>query len=191
MSSNKPPADLTDEEILEYLKARGEHPLIQADLDALEPGVPQAVRLQLAPIRCWKCRQGIKAVRGYVFGDTAVPDEQVFIALQKVTDTRQLVALVADLRKHDPAITPVGFNYSKTMGGQYFSARCPHCSFLCGNFFMTNSTFFPEHCICDYPDCQCSDSPNEHCHRCEYHEAKLRLSVEEIEEIKEWIGVPT
>ena len=44
----------------------------------------------------------------------------------------------------------MGFNYSKTMGKQYFSARFPHCSFLCGSFFMTNASFFPERALCDW-----------------------------------------
>jgi hypothetical protein len=44
----------TDEEIIELLKARAAHPLIQTDLEALQPGVQQTVRVQLAPIHCWK-----------------------------------------------------------------------------------------------------------------------------------------
>lgn len=177
----------TNGEMLEFLKARADHPLIQTAVNALQPGVPYTVRLQLAPIRCWKCAERIKAARGYVFGDPDIPDEHVFILLRQVSDTRQLTALVADLRKRDAAITPVGFNYSKAMKGQYFSARCPYCSMICGAFFMTSASFFPEK-SCDYPDCDCSNSPNIHCKGCEYHEARLRLSADEIQDISDWIG---
>ena len=105
----------TEEEIIEFFKARAAHPLIQTDLEALKPGVPQTVRVQLAPIYCWKCSERIKAARGYTFAHEEVPDEPVFIALDRVADTRQLAALISDLRKQDLAITPGGFNYSKTM----------------------------------------------------------------------------
>jgi hypothetical protein len=56
-------------------------------------------------------RQGIKAVRGYLFGN-------IFISLKNISDHRQISALVADLRKRDAAVTPIGFSYSKTVGGR-------------------------------------------------------------------------
>jgi hypothetical protein len=164
----------TDEKIIEFFKARAVHPLIRTDLEALQPGVPQIVRGQLAPIHCWKCGARIKAVRGYVFAELEVPDEQVFVALRKVSDTRQLTALTADLRKRDDAITLVGFNYSKTAKGQYFSARCPACSAILGTYYMTVSSFFPAESLCDFPDCECCYSPELHCEGCEYHEARLQ-----------------
>ncbi len=51
----------TDAEILQFFNARAEHPLID-DAEALQPG-PHRVRLQLAPMGCWRCSQLIKAVR--------------------------------------------------------------------------------------------------------------------------------
>jgi hypothetical protein len=156
----------------------------------IEAGIPYPVRVQLTPTRCWKCARRIKAARGYVFTHEEVPDEPVFIALDRVADTRQLAALISDLHKQDPAITPVGFNYSKTMGKQYFSARCPYCSFLCGSFFMTNASFFPERALCDYPECECCYNPDTHCHGSEYHELRLRLGDFEISESKMWLRVP-
>jgi len=132
----------------------------------------------------------MKAARGYIFTHQEVPDEPVFIALEHVSDTRQVATLISNLRKQDPAITPVGFNYSKTMGKQYFSARCPYCSFLCGSFFMTNASFFPERALCDYPECECCYDPSTHCHGSEYHEVRLRLRDFEISEIKLWLRVP-
>jgi hypothetical protein len=191
------PPNPSQDEILESLQARVEE--IRATLPVgppppriltIEAGVPYPIRVQLTPTRCWKCGQRIKAARGYIFTHEEVPDEPVFIALEHVTDTRQLTALISNLRKQDPAITPVGFNYSKTMGKQYFSARCPHCSFLCGSFFMTNTSFFPERALCDYPECECCYNPDTHCHGSEYHELRLRLGDFEISEIKMWLRVP-
>ena len=192
------PPNPTQEEILESLQARVEEiratlPVVgppQPRILTIEAGIPYPVRVQLTPTRCWKCGQRMKAARGYVFFHEEVPDEPVFIALEHVTDTRQLTALISDLRKQDPAITPVGFNYSKTMGKQYFSARCPYCSFLCGSFFMTNATFFPERALCDYPECECCYNPDTHCHGSEYRELRLRLGDFEISEIKMWLRVP-
>jgi hypothetical protein len=87
----KPSNPPIEEEIAESILARADHPLIETDLDTLQPGVPQTVRVQLAPIHCWKCGARIKAVRGYVFGDPEVPDEQVFTARRDISDTRQLI----------------------------------------------------------------------------------------------------
>lgn len=117
----------TQEDIQQFLDARVEQE--RAALDArledrlsrpipildIEAGIPQPVRLQLAPIACWKCRQTMKAARGYIYDYN--DEDQAFIALRQTNDTRQIVALIAHLRKADPAITPVGLNYSKTVGG--------------------------------------------------------------------------
>ncbi len=144
------PPNPSQEETLEFLQARVEEARAALPPDppqprmlTIEAGIPYPVRVQLTPTRCWKCARRIKAARGYVFTHEEVPDEPVFIALEHVTDTRQLAALISDLRKQDPTITPVGFNYSKTMGKQYFSARCPHCSFLCGSFLHDQCHFLP------------------------------------------------
>jgi hypothetical protein len=191
------PPNPSQDVILESLQARVEE--IRATLPVgppppriltIEAGVAYPIRVQLTPTRCWKCGQRIKVARGYMFTHEEVPDEPVFIALEHASDTRQLAALISNLRKQDPAITPVGFNYSKTMGKQYFSARCPHCSFLCGSFFMTNASFFPERALCDYPECECCYNPDTHCHGSEYHELRLRLGDFEISEIKMWLRVP-
>jgi hypothetical protein len=154
----------------------------------MQPAI-YSVRVQIAPILCWQCCKRIKAVRGYIYNDSTLRQGEVFVALRKVNDTRQLIALIADLRQRDPIITPVGLNYSGTVDGQYFSARCPYCSLICGDFFMTNASFFPEKSLCDFPDCDCCYSPDIHCKGCEYHEARLRLSAEEFQEISEWTGI--
>jgi hypothetical protein len=171
----------------EYLKARAEHPLTDIDKKTLQPDIPYTVRLQLAPIHCWKCGKQIKVARGYVYGDPDIPEEQMFISLRRVTDTRQLIALITDLRKRDETITPVGFNYSKAAGEQYFSAHCPYCALICDAFYMTNASFFSEQALCDFPECECCYSPDVHCQGCEYHEARLRLGTDEIEKISNWL----
>ena len=171
----------------EYLKARAEHPLTDIDKKTLQPDIPYTVRLQLAPIHCWKCGKQIKTARGYVYGDPDISEEQVFISLRRVTDTRQLIALITDLRKRDETITPVGFNYSKAAGEQYFSAHCPYCALICDAFYMTNASFFSEQALCDFPECECCYSPDVHCQGCEYHEARLRLGTDEIEKISNWL----
>lgn len=102
----------TDAEILEYLKARAE---IAAE--TLEPG-PYDVRLQLAPMLCWRRGQLVKAVRGYL-------THRAFVSLAEVSDTRALSAFVIELRKRDPTVSPVSHRYSKTVQGRYFAAECP------------------------------------------------------------------
>jgi hypothetical protein len=150
------------------------------------------VRLQLAPILCWKCRQPIKAARGYAFDRPDDPQSQAFIALQLVSDTRHLATLVADLRKHDPSIAPVGFNYSKTNKGQYFSCSCPYCSAISGAFYMTNPHFWETVLApCRYPDCECRYNPGIECQGCDYHVVNLRLSEQELEEIAVQTGDKT
>lgn len=168
------------------LKDRLSRPIPMLDIEA---GTPQPVRLQLAPIACWKCRRTMKAERGYIYDYD--DEDRAFIALRQASDTRQIVALIAHPRKADPAITPVGLNYSKTVGGQYFSARCPHCGAICGDFHMLNASFFVDKCLCDYPDCECAYTATTQCRKCEYHQINLRLSDEEIDEIALQVGATT
>jgi hypothetical protein len=162
----------TDKEIIKFFKERSDHPMID---DTIQPGVPQPVRLQLAPIICFRCRKRIKAVRGYVYGEA-------FIPLIDVSDQVQVTALVEDLRKRDPDITPVDMNYSKTVNQRYFSATCPHCSMLCGDFFMTDE-FFMEKTLCEPHGCGCNN-PDVDCEMFEHHPLSLRLHQDEIDQIR-------
>ena len=131
----------------------------------------------------------MKAARGYVFGPPDNANLQAFIALRLVSDTRQLAALVSDLRKADPSIAPVGFNYSKTMKGRYFSASCPHCSAICGSFFMSGAHFWESVLApCQYPECQCCYTADTQCQGCDYHQIRLRLSAQELDEAAEQSG---
>lgn len=56
---------------------------------------------------------------------------------------------------------------------------------------MINASFFPEKCLCDYPDCECCYTASTQCHKCEYHEINLRLSQDEIDEIALQVGATT
>jgi hypothetical protein len=60
----------------------------------MRPGIYK-VRVQIVPILCFECHKHIKVVRGYLYSNA-------FVALQKVSDTQQMTALIADLRKRDP-----------------------------------------------------------------------------------------
>jgi hypothetical protein len=93
----------------------------------------------------------IKAVRGYLYG-------RAFVTLENVSDKRQMAALITDLRKHDPTITPVGFGDIKAVGGHRFAARCPQCSVICSNFFIM-AEFFEDVAQCRLANCSC-DYPN-------------------------------
>ena len=84
----------------------------------LQPG-PGSVRLQLAPMGCWKCKHLIQAVRGYI-------THQTFVPLAQVSDTRTVAALVVELRRRDPKLSPLSHRYSKTIQGGYFAAECPN-----------------------------------------------------------------
>ena len=139
----------------------------------MRPGIYK-VRVQIAPIICFHCHQHIKVVRGYLYGN-------VFVALQNVSDTRQMTALIADLRKRDPTITPLDFSHSNTFRNQYFVARCPECSTICSNFFMTVD-FFVGKAPCEYPSCGC-DYPNFQCRLFQYHLLSLRLGPYELQDI--------
>jgi len=124
------------------------------------------VRVQIAPVTCFKCAQRIKTVRGYLYG-------KAFVALNNVSDRRQLAALIADLRQHDTAITPVGYD------GQRLAARCPGCSMICSNLFLT-AEFFKKSVQCQFPSCGC-DYPNLQCRKFEYHSISLRLGRNELQ----------
>jgi hypothetical protein len=137
------------------------------------------VRVQIAPIICFKCEERIKAVRGYVYGNA-------FVALENVSDRRQLAALIEDLRKHDTAITPVGSGFSETIDGRLFAARCPECSIICSNFFMT-AEFFKETVHCHFPNCGC-DYPNVQCRGFEYYPVSLRIGRNELQFIAHQTG---
>jgi len=141
--------------------------------ESMRPGIYK-VRVQIAPILCFECHKHVKVVRGYLYGNA-------FVALHKVSDTQQMTALIADLRKRDPTITPVGFNYSGTVRDQYFAARCPECSTICGNFFMTVE-FFTGKAPCEFPGCGC-DYPNFQCRLFQYHLLSLRLGPYELQDI--------
>jgi hypothetical protein len=151
------------------------------------PTVVYNVRVQVAPIICPNYAERIKAVRGYLYG-------RAFVALEKVSDRRQMVALITDLRKYDTTITPVGFGDSKTVGGQHFAARCPECSAICSNFFMT-AEFFENGVRCQFAACKC-DYPNIECRLFDYHPVSLRLGLDERQLIayhsaRAITGVPT
>src|SRR5262249_54086225 len=105
--------------------------------------------------------------------------DRAFVALENVSDRRQMAALISDLRKHDTTITPVGSGDSKTVGDQHFAARCPECSIICSNFFMT-AEFFKENGLCQFPSCGC-DYPNFQCRGFEYHPISLRLGPDELQ----------
>jgi len=141
--------------------------------ESMRPAVYN-VRVQIVPISCLKCHERIKAVRGYLYGSA-------FVTLENVSDTRQMAALIADLRRRDTTITPVGFGHGKTVGDQHFAARCPECSIICSNFFMTVE-FFKEKVLCEFPNCGC-DYPNFQCRRFEYHPISLRLGPDELQYI--------
>ena len=130
------------------------------------------VRVQVAPVICFNCDERIKAVRGYLYG-------RAFVALENVSDRRQMVALITDLRKHDTTITPVGFGDRESVDGQHFAARCPECSTVCSNFFMT-AGFFEGVVRCQFASCSC-DYPNFECRRFEYHPVSLRLGTDELQ----------
>lgn len=124
MKSREP----TDQEIIEMLITCDDNRVRPAD--QLEPG-PCDVRLQIAPMVCWRCGNLIKAVRGYI-------THRAFVSLAHVSDTRTVAAFVMELRKRDPKISPVSHRYSKTVKNRYFAAECPDCRALFGDFFMTN-----------------------------------------------------
>ena len=187
--SNKPPRlhpldDPEQQQILREMEARveEERATLMAVLERpprpaldLEPG-PCEVRLQVAPMVCWKCKHLIKAVRGYVA-------HRAFVPLAQILDTRAVAAFVVELRKQDPKLSPVSHRYSKTVKGQYFAAECPDCRALFGDFFMVHE-FFTEKTTCDYPSCGCDD-PDLHCRLFEYHGLTLNLGADEAENIVE------
>jgi hypothetical protein len=130
------------------------------------------VSVQIAPIICLNCHERIKAVRGYLY-------DNAFVALENVSDKRQVAALVTDLRKRDTTITPVGFGDGATVSDHHFAARCPECSIICGSFFMTVE-FFKEKIGCEFPSCGCN-YPNFQCRKFEYHPISLRLGPDELQ----------
>jgi len=141
--------------------------------ESMRPGIYK-VRVQIVPILCFECHKHIKVVRGYLYGNA-------FVALQKVSDTQQMTALIADLRKRDPTITPMGFSCGSTIRDRYFAARCPECSTICGNFFITVE-FFTGKAPCEFPSCGC-DYPNIQCRLFQYHLLSLRLGPYELQDI--------
>ena len=146
----------------------------------LQPG-PCDVRLQIAPIFCWRCHALVKAVRRYI-------THRTFVALAEVSDTRTLAAFIVELRKRDPKLSPVSHRYSKTVQGRYFAAECPECHALFGDFFMTTE-FFTEQTTCDFPSCGC-DFPELQCRKFEYHALTLNLGRGEIQTIRDQGGSP-
>jgi hypothetical protein len=147
---------------------------IAVDQQESKRAVLYKVRVQIAPIFCFECQKRIRVVRGYLYGSA-------FVALQDVSDTRQMACLIADLRKHDSTITPVSFGDGKVVGDHRFAARCPECSIICDNFFMTGE-FFKENVQCGFPSCGC-DHPNLQCRRFEYYPISLRLGPDELQYI--------
>ena len=141
---------------------------------SLQPG-PCEVRLQIAPIFCWRCHALVKAVRGYI-------THQAFVPLAQVSDTRTLAAFIVEMRQRDPKLSPVSHRYSKTVQGRYFAAECPQCHALFGDFFMTTE-FFTEQTTCEFPSCGCED-PELQCRKFEYHELTLNLGCNEIQTIR-------
>jgi hypothetical protein len=137
------------------------------------------VRVQIAPIICFNCVQRIKTVRGYLYG-------RAFVTLENVSDKRQMVALITDLRKHDPTITPVGFGDSTALDGHHFAARCPECSVICSNFFLT-AELFEDVAQCRLANCSCN-YPNFECSRFEYHPISLRPGPDELQVIADQSG---
>src|SRR5713101_7536040 len=171
-----PPADA---EILEFLKARADNPLTEIDPEALEPG-PYEVRLQLAPMLCWRCGQLVKAVRGYL-------THRAFVSLAEVSDTRTPTAFVIELRKRDPKVSPVSHRYSKTVQGRYFAAECPECRALFGDFFMIHE-LFTEKTTCDFPSYGC-ENPDLQCRTFQYHGLTLNIARNEIQTIRDQGGL--
>ena len=155
------------------LERRGRQHIATDKRESMRPGIYK-VRVQIAPILCFECHKHIKVVRGYRYGNA-------FVALQKVSDTQQITALIADLRKRDPTITPVGLSYSSTVRDQYLAARCPECSTIYGNFFMTVE-FFMGKAPCEFPSCGC-DYPNFQCRLFQYRLLSLRLGPDELQDI--------
>ena len=100
-----------DQERAKFLAALERPPRPPLDL---QPG-PGSVRLQAAPMVCWKYKHLIKALRGYL-------THQAFVPLAQVSDTRTVAALVVELRRRDPKLSPVSHRYSKTVQGRYFAA---------------------------------------------------------------------
>jgi len=164
--------ELTDQEIIEMLVARDDNRGQPAD--QLESG-PLKVRLQIAPLVCWRCGNLIKVVRGYL-------THRAFVALAQVSDTRTVAAFVAELCQRDPKISPVSHRYSKTIKGQYFAAECPDCRALFGDFFMTNE-LFTEKTTCEFPSCGC-ENPDLQCRKFEYHGLTLNTGDDESETIR-------
>ena len=76
MKSREP----TDQEIIEMLITCDDNRVRPAD--QLEPG-PCDVRLQIAPMVCWRCGNLIKAVRGYI-------THRAFVSLAHGSDTRTM-----------------------------------------------------------------------------------------------------
>jgi hypothetical protein len=130
------------------------------------------VRVQTAPSICFNCVRCIKAVRGYLYG-------RAFVTLENVSDKRQMAALITDLRKHDPTITPVGFGDIKAVGGHRFAARCPQCSVICSNFFIM-AEFFEDVAQCRLANCSC-DYPNFEGSWFEYYPISLRPGPDELQ----------
>jgi hypothetical protein len=73
--AKSPPDDFTELRITDLLKTRTGQKIPEL---SVKPGIPHPVRLQLAPILCWKCRHPIKAARGYAFAHPDDPDSQAF-----------------------------------------------------------------------------------------------------------------
>ena len=166
----------TDQEIIEMLIARDDNRVRPAD--QLKPG-PCEVRLQIAPMACWRCGNLIKAVRGYI-------THHAFVSLARMSDTRAVAAFVAELRRRDPKISSVSHRYSKTVKNRYFAAECPDCRALFGDFFMTNE-FFTEQTTCEFPSCGC-ENPDLQCRKFEYHGLTLNIGDDEIETIRGQAG---
>jgi hypothetical protein len=106
----------------------------------------QSVNLEIMSDTCWKCQRKIKTVTGIVFPNRQQknwnnPTWQYYhslIALNQMKgEPADLIAeFVDELRKDDSGITRVGYKYSNTIKSNYFSASCPYCEALRGNFYV-------------------------------------------------------
>lgn len=110
----------------------------------------QHVNIELITDSCWKCGVDMYTVSGIVF-----PDKQLtrwdndywryynrLIQLSELEGkvSEALTGFIENLRKNSVEgrpITPLGFQYSKTVSETYFAASCPHCGALRGNFYVS------------------------------------------------------
>jgi hypothetical protein len=108
----------------------------------------QRVNLEIMADACWKCGRAMKTVTGIVFPDkqlTSWNNDQwryynslVPLASMQSTDAESIQAFVEQMRQQDSSITPVSNRFSNTVKRKYWSASCPWCDALRGNFHVSD-----------------------------------------------------